>query len=164
MMCKVPETGWGLACWRPSKIIRGPEAMERNLDKLCDSWRALIGGMIAYLTRSKGLRISWPQSPSLVILEPKKRKSVTASTFSPSVCQEVMGPDAMIIFWILSFKPTFSFSFTLIKKKLVSSFSLSAIRVVLSAYRKLYYFCLQSWFQLVIHPARHFVWCALHRS
>ena len=38
MMCKVPETGWGLACWRPSKIIWDSGAMERNLDFiLCDS-------------------------------------------------------------------------------------------------------------------------------
>jgi len=48
---------------------------------------------------------------SAVILKPKKRKSVTASTFSPSICYEVMGLDAMIlVFWILSFKPTFSLS------------------------------------------------------
>ena len=41
--------------------------------------------------------MSWLQSPSSVILEPKKRKSVTASTFSLSTCQEVMGPDVMIL-------------------------------------------------------------------
>jgi len=41
--------------------------------------------------------ISWLQSPSAVILEPKKIKAVTVSTFSPSICHEVMGPDAMIL-------------------------------------------------------------------
>ena len=52
--------------------------------------------VIAFLPRSKRLLISWLQSPSAVILEPKKIKSVTFSTASPSVCHEVMGPDAMI--------------------------------------------------------------------
>ena len=51
----------------------------------------------AFLPRSYRLLISWLQSPSAVILEPKKRKSVTISTFSPSICREVMGPDAMIL-------------------------------------------------------------------
>ena len=50
--------------------------------------------VIAFLPRSKRLLISWLQSPSAVILEPKKRKSVTASTFNPSICHEVMGLDA----------------------------------------------------------------------
>ena len=53
--------------------------------------------VIAFLPRSKHLLISWLQSPSTVILEPKKIKSVTVSTFSPSSCHEVMGPDAMIL-------------------------------------------------------------------
>ena len=51
----------------------------------------------AFLPRSKLLLISWLQSPSPVILEPKIIKSVTASTFSPSVCHEEIGPDAMIL-------------------------------------------------------------------
>ena len=91
--------------------------------------------VITFIPRGKCLLISWLQSLSAVILEPKKRKSVTASAFSPSICHEVMGPDAMIlVFWMLSFKPAFSLSsFTLIKR-LFSSSSLSAIRVVLSAY------------------------------
>ena len=49
----------------------------------------------AFLPRSKGLLISWEQSPSAVILEPKKIKSLTVSIVSPSICHEVMGPDAM---------------------------------------------------------------------
>ena len=52
--------------------------------------------VIAFLPRSKHLLISWLQSPSAVILEPKNIKSVTVSIVSPSICYEVMGPDAMI--------------------------------------------------------------------
>ena len=51
--------------------------------------------VITFLLRSKRLLISWLQSPSAVILEPPK-KSDTVSTVSPSICHEVMGPDAMI--------------------------------------------------------------------
>ena len=53
--------------------------------------------VIAFLLRSKHLLISWLQSPSAVILEPKKIKVLTVSTVSPSLCHEVMGPDAMIL-------------------------------------------------------------------
>ena len=50
-----------------------------------------------FLPRSKHLLISWLQSPSAVILEPPKIKSLTVSTVSPFVCHEVMGPDAMVL-------------------------------------------------------------------
>ena len=53
--------------------------------------------VIAFLPRSKHLLISWLQSPSAVILEPRKIKSATFSIVSPSICHEVMGPDAMIL-------------------------------------------------------------------
>ena len=53
--------------------------------------------VITFLPSSKHLLISWLQSPSAVILEPPKIKSVTVSTVSPSICHEVMGPDAMIL-------------------------------------------------------------------
>ena len=53
--------------------------------------------VIAFLPKSKHLLISWLQSPSAVILEPKKIKSVTVSIVSPSICHEVRGPDAMIL-------------------------------------------------------------------
>ena len=67
--------------------------------------------VITFLPRSERLVISWLQSPSAVILEPPKIKSVTVSTVSPSICHEVMGLDARIsVFWMLSFKPTFSLS------------------------------------------------------
>ena len=79
--------------------------------------------VITFLPRSKRLLISWLQSPSAVILEPPKIKPDTVSTVSPSICHEVMSPDAMIlVFWMLSFKPTFSFSsFTFIKGLFSSS-------------------------------------------
>ena len=51
--------------------------------------------VIAFLPRSECLLTSWLQSPSAVILEPKKMKSVTVPIVSPSICHEVMGPDAM---------------------------------------------------------------------
>ena len=53
--------------------------------------------VIAFLSRSKHLLISWLQSPFAMILEPKKVKSLTVSIVSPSICYEVMGLDAMIL-------------------------------------------------------------------
>ena len=83
----------------------------------------------AFLPRSKCLLIPWLQSPSAVILEPRKIKSVTVSTVYQSVWHEVMGPNVMILVSrMLSSNPTFSLSFTFIKK--LFSSSLSAIRVV----------------------------------
>ena len=67
--------------------------------------------VIAFLPRSKCLFILWLQSPSAVILEPRKIKSITVSIASPSIYHEVMGLDTMIfIFRMLSFKPAFSLS------------------------------------------------------
>ena len=56
---------------------------------------------IAFIPRIKCLLISWLQSPSAVILEPKKIKYLTVSIVSPSICHEVMGPDAMIFVYLL---------------------------------------------------------------
>ena len=65
---------------------------------------------IAFLPRRNCLLISWLQSQSAVILEPKKRKAVTTSTFSPSVYHEVMGPDAMLLgFYYLVLSQLFDF-------------------------------------------------------
>ena len=118
----------------------------------------------AFLPRSKHLLISWLKSPFAVILEPKKRKSVTVSTFSPSVCYEVMGLDVMIlVFWILSFKPHFPLSSFVFIKRLFSSL-LSAIRVVSSAYLRLLIFLLAILIPAVLCPGQHFTWCTLHIS
>ena len=82
----------------------------------------------AFLPRSKRLLILWLQSPSTVILEPKKIKSVTVFIFSLSTCHEAMRLDAMIlVFWMLNFKPTFSLSFFTFIKRLFSSSLFSAI-------------------------------------
>ena len=79
--------------------------------------------VITFLPRSKRLLISWLQSLSAVILQPPKIKSDTVSTVTPSLSYEVMGPDAMIfVFCVLSFKPTFSLSFTSSRGSLVLHF------------------------------------------
>ena len=98
--------------------------------------------VIAFLPRSKHLLISWLQSPSAVIWEPKKINTVTVSIVSQSICHEWMEPDAMIfVFWMLSFKLTYSLSFTFIKRFFSYSL-LSTIRVVSSAYLRLSIFLL----------------------
>ena len=118
--------------------------------------------VIAFLPRSKHLSISWLQSLSAVILEPKKIKSVTVSI---SIYHEVMGPDAMIlVFWMLSFKPAFSLSSFTFIKRLFSSSSLSAVRLVWFAYLWLLIFL-----PVILIPASasstwHFSWYTLHIS
>ena len=93
---------------------------------------------ITFLLGSNHLLISWLQSPSTVILEPKKRKSVTTSTFSISICHAVMELDAMIlVFLIFSFKLAPSPS----KGSLVP-LCLLPIRVISSAYLRLLMFLL----------------------
>ena len=102
--------------------------------------------VITFLPRSKHLLISWLQSPSAVILEPRK---IESATVSPSICHEVMGLDAMVfVFWMWSFKPTFSLSSFTFIKRLFSSSLLSAIRVVSSAYLRLLIFL-----QAILIPA-----------
>ena len=67
--------------------------------------------VIVFFPSSTSPLTSWLQSSSAVILEPPKIKSVIVSIVSPSICHEVMGLDAMIlVFWMLSFKPTLSLS------------------------------------------------------
>ena len=75
-----------------------------DFDKMDLCWQSNISAfnmlyrsVISFLSRSKHLLISWLQSPSAVILETKKRKSLTVSIISPSICLEVMGPEAMIL-------------------------------------------------------------------
>ena len=98
--------------------------------------------VIAFLPKS--LLISWLQSTSAMILEPKKIKPVTVSIACPSISHEAMRPDAMIfVFWMLSFQPAFSLSSFTFIKRLFRSSSLSAIRVVSSAY-------LRYWHQLYL--------------
>ena len=114
--------------------------------------------VITFLPRSKRLLISWLQSLSAVILEPKKIKSAVVSTLSPSICHEVMGLGAMIlVFWMLSFKPTFSLSSFTFIKRLFSSSSLSAITVVSSAYLRLLIFLPAILIQVCASPSPEFL-------
>ena len=126
--------------------------------------------VIAFLPRSKHPLISWLQSPSAVILEPRphtraKKMSLIVSTVSPYICHEVMGLDPMIlVFRMLNFKPTFSLSsFTFIKRPLVLLHFLPQgwCHLCIWGY---WYFSWKPWFQLVLHPTQHFAWCTLHRS
>ena len=120
---------------------------------------------IAFLPNTKHLLISWLQSQSAVILEPKKIKSVTVSTVSPSICHEVMGLDAMILVfqcWVLSqlFHSPLSPS---------SRGSLAPLHFLPLMWYHLHiwgywYFSQQSWFQLLLHSVQHFIWCTLHIS
>ena len=96
---------------------------------------------INFLPRSNHLLISWLQSPSTVILEPKKIKSTPVSTFFPfylfwSATMKTM----TLVLWILNFKPAFSLSSFTFIKGLFSSSSLSAIRLVSTAYLRLLIF------------------------
>ena len=117
----------------------------------------------AFFPRSKKFLISWLESPPAVILVSKKIKSVAVSTVFPSIWHEVMGPNAVIlVFWMLSFKPAFSLSYFI--KRLFSSSSLSAIKVVSSASLRLLILLLAAWFQLVFHPAQYSTWRSLHIS
>ena len=116
-----------------------------------------------FISRSKHLLISWLRSPSALILEPKKIKSLTVSVVFWSTCHEVMRPVAMIfIFWMLSFKPVFSLSSFTFIKRFFSSSSLSAIRVGVICLFEVIDISSGSWFQVELHPAWHFTWCTLH--
>ena len=121
--------------------------------------------VIAFLPGSKCLLISWLQSLPTVILEPRVIKSANVSIVSPSICHEVMGLDATIfIFWMLSFKPTFSLSALTLLKRLFSSSSLSAVRVVSSAYLRLLIFLPAILIPACYSSSLAFCRCTLHRS
>ena len=127
-------------------------------------FNTLFRFVIAFLPRSKLLLILWLQLLPELILETKKMKSDTVSTFSPSIHREVIGPDAMIlVFWMLSFKSDFSLSSFFFIKKLFSSSSLFSLKWYHLHIWGCWYFSQQPWVQLVIHPAWHFSWCTLHK-
>ena len=128
--------------------------------------------VIAFLPRRKCLLVSWLQSASLVILEPKKIKSVTVSIVSPSICHEIMGLDAMIfIFFLWSSFFECWVSSQLLHSPLWLSSKVSLVPLHFLPYGgchlhiwSYWYFSWQSWLQLRLHPAWHFTWCTLHRS
>ena len=131
---------------------------------MCLLFNMLSRLVITFIPRSKHFLISWLQSPSAVILEPQKEKSDTVSTVSPSISHEVMGPDAVIlVFWMLTFQPTYHSSFTFIKR-IFNSSSLSAIRVVSSVYLRLLIFLPASLIPHCASSSPAFCWCPLHIS
>ena len=93
-----PSTIFMIQLSHPYMTIRKTIALTRwtSVGKKCLLFNMLSRFDIPFLPRSKHLLISWLQSPTAVILEPKKIKSVTVSIVSPSICHEVMGLDAMI--------------------------------------------------------------------
>ena len=143
--CGVGEDSWKSHGLQPSRLLHLWDFPGESIGVGCHCLLQMLSRLvITFLPRSKSLLISWLQSPSAVILEPQKTKSLTISIVSPSICHEVMGPDAMIlVFWMLSFKPTFSLSSFTFIKRLFSSSLLSAIRVMSSAYLRLLIFLLE---------------------
>ena len=91
--------------YRKNHSLTGKTFVGKVMSPLFNMLSRLV---ITFLPKNKRLLISWLQSTSAVILEPKKIKSDTVSTVSPSISHEVMGQNAMIlVFWMLIFKPTF---------------------------------------------------------
>ena len=112
--------------------------------------------VIVFLPKSKQLLILWLQSPSPVILETKKMKSLTVSIVSPSICHEVMGPDAMIlVFWCWVLSQFFHSPISLSSRG-------SLVLLHFLHNWGYWYFSWQSWFKIVLQPAQHFSWCTLH--
>ena len=112
--------------------------------------------VIAFLPRSKHLLISWLQSPSAVILEPPKIKSVTVSIISPSICHEVMGPDAMFLafFECRVLSQLFHSPLSLSSRGSLDLLHFLPLRVVWSAYLRL----------LIFLPAIFIPACSLYVS
>ena len=147
--------------WETTALIR-----QTFVDKVTSLLFNMLSRLvIAFLPRSKHLLILWLQSPSAVILEPKKIKSLTVFIVSPTVCHKMMGLDAMLsVFWMLSFKPAFSlFSFIFIKR-LFGSSSFSAIIVVSPAYLRLLILLLEILIPACDSSSQHFTRCTLHIS
>ena len=109
---------------------------------MCLLFNRLSRFVIAFLPRSRCLLISWLQSPSAVILEPKKIKSLSLFSLFPHLFAMKWWDQMplVFVFWMFSFKPAFSLSSFTFIKRLFSSSSLSAIRVVSSAYLRLLIF------------------------
>ena len=101
IMAYGPITSWEVDGETEADFIFGGSKITADGDCSHEIKRRLLLGskelVITFLPRSKCLLISWLQSPSAVILEPRKIKSATVSTVSPSICHEVMGPVAMIL-------------------------------------------------------------------
>ena len=142
-------------CWE------GLGARGEGDDRGCDGWMASLTRWTWVWVNSGSLW--WTGKPGMLRFMGSQRVGHDWATELDWT--ELMGPDAKIlVFWMLNFKPTFSLSsFTLINR-LFSSFSLSAIRVVSSAYLRLLIFLLTILIPAVLLPAQHCSWCTLHLS
>ena len=122
--------------------------------------------VIASLPRiGKHLLISWLQSLSAVILEPKKIKSVIASTFSLFICHEVMGLDAMVlVFECLLSSQLFHSPLSPSSRGSLIPLHFLPLKWYHLHIWGCWYFSWQSWFYLVSHLSWHFTWCILHIS
>ena len=130
---------------------------------LCFFIYVLSRFVIGFLPRTKHLLILWLQSSHTLILKPKKIKSVNASTFSPSICQELMGPDALIlVFWMLNFKPAFSLSSFTFKRGSLAPPCFLPLKWYHLHVWGYWHFSLHSWFWLILHPTQRFSWFTLH--
>ena len=125
----------------------------------------LSGLVITFLPRSKRLLILMAALTIYSDFGAPKDKVCHCFYCFPIYLHEVMRLVAMIlVFWMMSFKPTFSLSSFTFVKRLFRSSSLSYIRVLSSAYLRLLILLLTIWFHLVLHSAQHFSWCTLHIS
>ena len=137
-------------CWERLRV--GEEGEDRGWD-----------GWMASLTQWTWVWVTsrtwwWTGRPGML-------QSMGKSQTHPSNWTEAMGPDAMIlVFWMLSFKPAFSLSSFTFIKKLFSSSSLSALRVVSSACLRLLIFLQANLIPACVPSAQHFSWCTLHIS
>ena len=117
--------------------------------------------VIAFLPRSKHL-ISWLVT-TMVILEHKKRKSVTLSTFSSSTCHEVMGPDIILDFLFFSLKRLFQFLPSPSSRSSLVPLHFLLLEWYHSHIWDCWCFSHLSWFYRVTNPAQHLSWCAQYR-
>ena len=128
-------------------------------------FNALSRFLIAFLPRNKHLLISWLQSLSTVDFWAHENKIWHCLHFFPFYVDEVMGPDPMIlVFWMLTFKPTFSLPISFSLKGYLIPLHFLPLKWYHAHIWGCWYLFWQSWFQLVIYPAQHFPWCTLHRS
>ena len=95
---------WCPALYSPTLTSLHDYWKNHSIDQMELCWQSNVCFLICclgFLPRSKYLLISWLQSPSAVILEPRKIKSLTVSIVSPPICHKVMGPDAMILAFLM---------------------------------------------------------------
>ena len=116
--------------------------------------------VIAFLPKSNCLLISWLQSPSAVILEPKKRKSITTYTFSPSICHVVMGLDAMILVFYLVLSWLFHSPLSPSSRGSLVPLCFLPLEWCHPLIWGCWCFSCLSWFWLVTHPAWQLSWYA----